>query len=585
MKIIHYSIIALIIFAALAVVGQATQNSIQDGLLSLGNFTFNSSGLYYGNVHIADETMQTGDTTYDENGTFRNNVKVSGYYDFGVYDGTNPEVYTQCKVVCDDSDCTGEWYDVLNLKESGTIYIKSGQYNFSTPGTSPSVYSQDGILELNKSHITIQGEPGTIFYFDYPTSHGKSMAALLVYNASDVHIDGINFDADMDCDAARTCNGIVYYDLHNSSFTNNFIANIHGFTTRILSLESRGGNDITFEKNILIGVGNNDVIGAEPMTSAGSLKNLKIRDNTVIQTKIDGTYAGGIELAKVEDSFIEGNTCYGNLGTAPERGASINVHIINNKIYPLSDGTGTLLNVENDSSRDHVIKGNLVEKGYMKILGYSHEIEGNKVVTSTVANNFYGDEHEIINNEFRGESLYQIYIRGNKVQFKLNKVIGGSRAINILGNFTDVSNNHIWNVTFGGGYTTVFDLEYAQYTKAHGNYIYVPPGKTTTTGFLLFDADHNDIQNNVVFNFGTMENLLRFRNSANDTYAVNNIIHNVPASVSKYDVAGITAFNHIDDRDYTTFPNCWTTNNGHRLSNNTHDGVCKSETWKTVAFS
>jgi hypothetical protein len=128
-KVMLYTIgILLLVGGVMAV------TTIRDTTSDFGRGTFtdlNATGTgVIGGVTLSDETMQTGDTLYNESGVYRNNTKVNdASVDVCRYDGTNPEVYTQCDVVCSGSDCATILQNVLDTYS--TIYFGSGTFPYS----------------------------------------------------------------------------------------------------------------------------------------------------------------------------------------------------------------------------------------------------------------------------------------------------------------------------------------------------------------------------------------------------------------------------------------------------------------------
>jgi len=119
------------------------------------------------NTYITDTSIvatlfQSGNVTINSTGIWDHNSKLTKPYDKVIcrYDGTNPEVYSECDVVCSDSDCSDE-IEECNGKE---CKLRAGLYPFTsnidiTSGTSiigSGKTTSGTVLNLNGNSMNLQ---------------------------------------------------------------------------------------------------------------------------------------------------------------------------------------------------------------------------------------------------------------------------------------------------------------------------------------------------------------------------------------------------------------------------------------------
>ena len=165
MRKIHYTLLAI---TTLLVLG---------AVVAASTLQMSNSGITFGNVQITDETMQTGDTVYNESGVYNNGNKSFtriATYVFCPSESTK----TDCDIVC-DGDCGDEINTSLNNikdKEGGTIYFMNGFYNIET-----------NILATSLNNTIITGE--------YPTLN-FSYTYLNITKGNEIEIYNINFQGE-----------------------------------------------------------------------------------------------------------------------------------------------------------------------------------------------------------------------------------------------------------------------------------------------------------------------------------------------------------------------------------------------------
>lgn len=181
-------------------------------------------------IHDFYIEMFGGGIVINQTGFYGNGSKISKAYDLviDVYDGTNPDCYTNADVCCDDGECSDE----INSCAGYSCFIKGGTYQFTS----------DITIDSNTKLI---GDNNVIFNF----SSSMSLTADGTKSIANVLIENINFTGQLPNTQDTAMIDIPHMEgINNLIFRNlNFEYWNHTFTINITSDEYKEINHIIFE--------------------------------------------------------------------------------------------------------------------------------------------------------------------------------------------------------------------------------------------------------------------------------------------------------------------------------------------------
>jgi len=354
-----------------------------------------SSGFKFGNTWISSTSLITDSATINlingKNATYSCDYTYCVRNESGTYIAINGIDGTV--EISNSSDAA----PVINYVLEGsnrTIYIFPGTYLI----TSRQKLSGTGYIEIAYSDISIHAD-GVRFDILYTSDAVLQRGVEISSDKNNITIYGLYIRGNGIC-GTSTCYGLRSYGGSNVVFSGVVVENVKGFQITIESVVGEGGNNILLENCRLSGVGTNDVLGG------GSLvRNMTVRNCYITQSLISGSYENAIDLVNISNLLIDDNIVIGGLVIGNEEGASQDVIIRDNDIYPaVLSAIGRIDFVTSlDENERFTIDNNRIHEGrFADIHGRNFTITNNKVIDQIANNDFYVNKSIITGNSFTG---------------------------------------------------------------------------------------------------------------------------------------------------------------------------------------
>ncbi|MFW9872655.1 MAG: hypothetical protein ACFFG0_06090, partial [Candidatus Thorarchaeota archaeon] len=330
----------------------------------------------------------------------------------------------QCDVVCLKSDvsCTTEFQNLIDHNTS--IYVRGGEYPFVLFNNYNSDYR--GNINIFHDNVKIIFAEDAFIKSSYPSNNADDLAAISIFNASNVYIENPQIIGNSTCGGSANCAGIYVGDSHNVTIVKPSVTKVKGFGIFINNFNGKT-ELITVDGAYVRGEGIKDAIGGGSIDGIKKFTHITVKNSYVMQTNDQGTAGDGINFVGGEAISIHNNDVFGNLVFGFEY-PTIFSSITDNEVYPRNGGTVTYLGSINDSSLSNLITNNIVHDGYTLMKDNRSTLSNNKFYNSSNTNIIYENHNIITNNDFEINSAnYNLDIRGNDNQIYNNKIIDGRR--------------------------------------------------------------------------------------------------------------------------------------------------------------